>query len=95
MSEKINNFIKWLQGSADNKPGGASSKKLSAFWAIVIMGTLPEIFWMIWAFRKGDWSLLPTILGIILTFAAAALGINAVEKIKGKANVTEESNAQQ
>ena len=30
-------ILDWLKGSADNSPGGASSKKLSAFWALVIV----------------------------------------------------------
>ena len=82
-------MLEWIKGSADNSPGGASSKKLSAFWALVIMSTPPLFTWMIWAYKHNDWTLLATILGILLTFAATCLGINAVEKVKGKADTSE------
>ncbi len=84
-------FLEWIKGSADNSPGGASSKKLSAFWALVIMSTPPVMTWCVWAFIHNDWSLLTPVLTVLLAFAAGALSINAVEKIKGKTN-TEDKN---
>ena len=79
----------WLKGSVDNSPGGASSKKLSAFWALVIVSSPPVFTWMFWAYKHNDFSMLPSILTIMLAFAATCLGINAVEKVKGKADTSE------
>jgi hypothetical protein len=76
-------LINWLQGSLSNVPGGASSKKLSAFWALVVMGTITQFTWLIWAYRHDDWSLLEWVLTADLVFAGTALGINSIEKIKG------------
>lgn len=67
----------------DNQPGGASSKKLSAFWSLVILVSPIEFTWLIWAYRHDNWALLPEVLTINLMFAAVALGINAAEKIRG------------
>lgn len=83
-------LLKWLQGSGDNLPGGASSKKLTGFWLIVFVATPPVWIWSIWALVHGDWSLLPLILPMILTGGLAALGINSSEKKKGVANASEE-----
>jgi hypothetical protein len=87
-----NNFIEWLQGSADNKPGGASSKKLSAFWTLVVLVTVPVLTWTLWAYKHNDWSLLISVLTILSLSIATYLGINSNEKIKGKANSTEKEN---
>lgn len=86
------NFLNWLQGSADNKPGGASSKKLSAFWTLVIMTTPPVLVWTYWAYNNNDWSMLIPVLTILFAAAATFLGINSFEKIKGKANTDNNQN---
>ncbi len=78
-------ILTWLAGSADNDPGGASSKKLSAFWALVVLVSSIEFTWLIWAYKHDSWSLLEYIITADLTFAGLALGINSIEKIKGKA----------
>lgn len=84
MYDFLNRFSKWLAGSMDNQPGGASSKKLSAFWSLVILVSPIEFTWLIWAYRHDNWTLLPEVLTINLMFAAVALGINAAEKIRKK-----------
>lgn len=86
----ISEIFIWLKGSFDNSPGGASSKKISAFYALVFVATTCTYTWLIWAFEKDDFTLAPTIIGLWLGFAGAALGINALEKIKGKASQHEE-----
>lgn len=75
----------WLKGSMDNHPGGASSKKLSAFWALVILASVTQFTWLVWAYKHDNWSMLEWVLTADLVFAGTALGINSVEKIK-KAN---------
>lgn len=82
----LNNIFKWLAGSMDNLPGGASSKKLSAFWALVILVSPIQFTWLVWAYKHDDWTLLPEVCTINLIFASVALGINAAEKIRGKNN---------
>lgn len=86
-------FVKWIMGSADNQPGGASSKKLSAFWALVIMATTTQFTWLVWAYNNNDWKLLEWVLTADLFFSGTALGINSIEKIKGKTN-TDTKNEQ-
>jgi hypothetical protein len=89
---KENLFLKvvsWLAGSADNMPGGASSKKLSAFWALVVLSTIVTLTWTIWAYKHNNWSHLEYVLTALLAFSAAGLSINMVEKLKGKANASE------
>lgn len=88
---KFENLIIWLKGSFDNQPGGASSKKISAFYSLVFVATTCTFTWLIWAFKHNDFSLAPTIIGLWLGFAAAALGINSYEKVKGKANSNEKT----
>lgn len=88
----LKRLIEWFKGSADNLPGGASSKKLTGFWLIVFVSTPPVWIWMIWALIHGDWSLLPIILPTTLAGGLTALGINSSEKKKGVANLTEEKN---
>lgn len=88
----VTKVVMWFAGSADNKPGGASSKKLSLFWCIVILATPPIFTWMHWAYKHDDWGLLVPVLGIIFTYAAIFAGINSNEKIKGKADTTPNDN---
>lgn len=94
MKDIINKLIKWLAGSADNNPGGASSKKLSAFWALVILGSITQFTWVIWAYKHDNWDLLEWVLTADLMFSGTALGINSIEKIKGKASPKEENTPQ-
>ena len=91
MKQFITKLLKWFAGSADNMPNGASSKKLSAFWALVILATIPLITWTVWAYKNDNWGHLEYVLTSALVFCATALGINSNEKIKGKANVTDEN----
>lgn len=88
----MKNFIVWLQGSADNKPGGASSKKLSAAWTLIVLISPPILTWTVWAYKNNDWSLLPIVLPILLGSVITYFGINSNEKIKGKANLNNEKN---
>lgn len=82
-------FIDWLKGSADNEPGGASSKKLSAFWTLVVLTSILVITWVVWAYKNDNWGMYEYTLTALLMFAATALGINSMEKIKGKATIEE------
>lgn len=86
MNQYLQKAINWLAGSADNHPGGASSKKLSAFWALVVLATSVTLTWLVWAYKNNNWNHLEYVLTALLAFAAAGLSINSVEKIKGKAN---------
>jgi hypothetical protein len=86
----INKFSNWLAGSLDNRPGGASSKKLSAFWALVILVSPMQFTWFVWAYKHDNWTLLIELSAVDLVFAATALGINAAEKIRGKSNPDQE-----
>jgi hypothetical protein len=91
MKQFILKAFTWFAGSADNMPNGASSKKLSAFWALVILATIPLITWTVWAYKNDNWGHLEYVLTSALVFCATALGINSNEKIKGKANITDEN----
>lgn len=84
MNQYLSKIIKWIAGSADNQPGGASSKKLSAFWALVVLTSITQFTWLIWAFKHNDWNHFEYVLTADLAFAAAGLSINSIEKIKGK-----------
>ena len=86
MNQYVLKAINWIAGSADNRPSGASSKKLSAFWALVILVSITQFTWLVWAFHHNDWSHLEYILTTDFIFAATGLGMNSFEKIKGKAN---------
>lgn len=88
MKEYILKAISWLAGSADNHPGGASSKKLSAFWALVVLASITQFTWLIWAYKNDNWDHLEYIITTDIVFAATGLGMNVYEKIKGKNNPT-------
>lgn len=81
-------MIKFLKQSFDNLPGGASSKKLTGFWFVVVLTTPVVISWLHWAYTHDDWNHLPEVLLIIVPAGLLALGINTIEKIKGKENGT-------
>ena len=85
MNKYIVKAFNWLAGSVDNHPGGASSKKLSAFWSLVVLATVTQFAWVIWAFKHDDWNHFEYVLSADLIFAATGLGMNSYEKIKGKA----------
>ena len=82
-------MLEWLKGSADNSPGGASSKKLSAFWALVVLATSTQLTWLIWAVVHDNWTHFEYVITADFSFAAAGLSINAIEKVKGKADTSE------
>lgn len=89
MNKYIVKAVNWLAGSADNHPGGASSKKLSAFWALVILTTVTQFAWVNWAYYHNNWEHFEYVLSADLIFAATGLGMNSYEKIKGKANAND------
>ncbi len=53
----MSEFLVWIKGSFDNHPGGASSKKISAFYSLVLVATTCTFTWLIWAFKHDDGSL--------------------------------------
>lgn len=77
----LHGWIEWFKGSADNDPGGASSKKLTGFYCFVLVGIVVSA-WCIHAFRTSDWAMLPYVITTIGSFGLVALGINSNEKIK-------------
>ncbi len=88
MNKYILKAVNWFAGSADNHPGGASSKKLSAFWALVVLVTITQFTWLCWAYHHSDWNHFEYVLTSDLLFAATGLGLNSFEKIKGKADTS-------
>lgn len=80
-------IFKWLKGSADNDPGGASSKKLTAFWTVIFLITPIVLTWLVWAVVKDNWEHLTYVLDALLAFALLCLGINAWEKKQGVAQI--------
>jgi hypothetical protein len=81
----IKKGIDWLKGSLDNIPGGASSKKLTA-WGGFVVSFGVTVTWAISSFKNKDWSLLPIILPMWLALIYAALNLNSKEKEKGLLN---------
>lgn len=86
MKKYIEKALCWFAGSADNHPGGASSKKLSAFWSLVVLASITQFTWLVWAYRNNNWNHLEYIITTDIVFAATGLGMNSYEKIKGKNN---------
>jgi hypothetical protein len=84
----------WLKGSADNEPGGASSKKLTGFFCILMTGLLCLV-WVIWAFLKDNFDLLIPVLTILVGAGLGALGINSNEKIKMKDKINGDGSEDQ
>ena len=86
MKEKIMKWLlegwQWIKGSGDNKPEGASSKKLTGFWFIVILTTPVVYTWLHWAYKNNDWNMLPYVLTTIVGAGLAALGIGSLEKTR-------------
>ncbi len=77
--------LNWVLASFDtSNNSGASARKLSAAWAMLILATPPQMAWIIWACRHNDFSLLPTLLTIDLGYAAAALGMTTYSAIQNK-----------
>lgn len=78
----LKRVITWLGGSLDNEPGGASSKKLTGFWYLVILVSPIEAAWLGYAIWSGIWDYLMPILGFNGTIGLAAFGIGVNEKIQ-------------
>lgn len=85
MKDQFIKVIKWFAGSADNEPGGASSKKLTGFFCFALVGWI-TIIWGIWAWIHDNWDLLEYVLTSLQISGLGALGINAMEKLKKKDN---------
>ena len=75
------NQLSWLKGSADNNPGGASSKKLTGFYCFVLVGIL-VLSYIPYAYIHKNFDLLIPIVTILIGAGLGALGINSNEKIK-------------
>lgn len=91
MKDHLNKITKWFMGSMDNLPGGASSKKLTAFGAAIIAAFI-TIAWAHSSYKNKDWSLLPIILPMWLGLLYAALNLNSKEKEKHLLNNKEDGN---
>ena len=57
----------------DNLPYGASSKKLSAFGALVVLATITQFTWLVWAYKHDNWDLLEWILTMDLVFSGNSI----------------------
>jgi hypothetical protein len=83
MKEQIGKFIKWMGAGFDaHTIGGASGRKLSAFWMIVILTSTIELTWLKYAVNQKEWSMLTTVIGLNLGFAAAAFGMTSYQNNK-------------
>lgn len=87
----MKNFLKYLQSSFDTHSKGASARKLSAFWVVVLI-TMLHVWWLRHAYRKEDFSLLMSILTLDFGFVALALGLTTFETITKLKNKKDESN---
>lgn len=81
MSSKVNRLLDFIRSSFDTHSKGASARKTSAFWMIMLTTAL-EIGWLIHSYNKGDFSLLTVVVGVNLGFVATALGMTTYETIK-------------
>lgn len=82
--EYLRRFIKWIGGSADNTPGGASSKKLTMFWVTVVIIT-PLCYAYAWdQIRTEDkalaWRYIPEILLILASLVTGTTYLNVKDK---------------
>ena len=75
MKKILSDIYRGLSGSIENKPGGYSSKKLTAL-AITICIVAAHVKW----WHGKDFTLLPTILGLDFGFILALFGINVTDK---------------
>lgn len=91
MKQYLNKIIQWFIGSMDNLPGGASSKKLTAFGAAIIAASI-TIIWAYSALKHNDWGLLPIVLPMWLALVYAALNLNSKEKEKHLLNNKEDGS---
>ena len=89
ISDKITNLF----NSFSNSNIGYSGKKLSAFDLVIFCITIPMLVYTYWAYKKNDWSLLPSLLTIISGLVATLWGVNVWDKNKnGSPNADVKSN---
>lgn len=86
-------FIEKMLFSLDNTNKGLSGKKLTAMALTYCVIKLHEYYGH-WAFFKGDFSLLPVILGADFGFLALLFGINEYSKKKSEQPVATETATQ-
>lgn len=76
------NFKDWFLSAFDTATkGGASARKLSAFWVVVLITFLHLIYLRSERKSAGDFELLPSILIVDYVFIALCLGMVTVEQL--------------
>jgi len=73
--------ISYIQSSFDTHSQGASARKLTAFWIVMLITFLHISYFRYQAKQEGNYEYLPTILVIDFCFVAVALGLTTVETI--------------
>lgn len=89
LDKQLNNFFNGFS----NHPEGWSGKKLTAFAVTGTSICTPMVLYSIWAYNKGDWSLFPALLAIVVGFVAGLFTINTWDKSKNKPTDNTKPNA--
>lgn len=74
-------FILYIQSAFDTHSAGASARKLSAFWIIMLITALHLSYFRYQYTKDGEYKLLIEILIIDYCFVALALGLTTIETI--------------
>jgi len=76
----IRRFVKWIGGSADNDPGGASSKKLTTFWIVVVIITPICYLWAYDNYKQHDWKYITEVLAVLGAIITGTTYLNVKDK---------------
>jgi len=81
MENKEEGFFEYIKSAFDTHSKGASARKLSAFWVVMLITLLHLSYFRYQYLKDGDYSLLIEILIIDYCFVALALGLTTIETL--------------
>ena len=73
-------MLKYILGSLNNGPDGASGKKMAALFSMIFCFVIPTLTWCVWAYKHNDFSNLTTVLITSSSLITAMFVTNEVGK---------------
>jgi hypothetical protein len=94
MKQELKKAFDWILASFDNTSKGASARKLTAFWILMIIVTGSRATWLVWAWKHDNFSLIDILTAADYSLVAACLALTTYQGIKKKNDDTTESKSE-
>src|SRR5690554_3873693 len=90
--ETIEKAFNWIISTFDTHTKGASARKITAFWVMLVLVTTSRGVWLVWAWKHDNFDLLEVLTDADYLLVAGLLGLTTYQALKEKKQTNEEQS---